>query len=70
MQHIDYGVSLFRRAALERLPPDSASDLADLMHDLVDRREMIGYEVYQRFYEIGCPQGLQETTHYLQARQP
>jgi hypothetical protein len=36
------------------------------MHELVDRGEMIGYEVHRRFYEIGSPQGLLETARYLQ----
>jgi NDP-sugar pyrophosphorylase family protein len=67
MEHIDYGLSLFRRAALARIPENTVSDLAELMHDLVERGEMIGYEVHQRFYEIGSPQGLVETTTYLQA---
>jgi NDP-sugar pyrophosphorylase family protein len=66
MQHIDYGLSLFRRAALERIAENAVSDLADLMHDLVERGEMIGFEVHKRFYEIGSPQGLVETAGYLE----
>jgi NDP-sugar pyrophosphorylase family protein len=66
MQHIDYGVSLLRRAAIERIPENTVCDLANLMHELVDRGEMIGYEVHRRFYEIGSPQGLLETARYLQ----
>jgi NDP-sugar pyrophosphorylase family protein len=68
MEHIDYGLSLFRRAAIERLPTDTVCDLADLMHDLVQRGEMIGYEVAKRFYEIGSPAGLEETARHLQLK--
>jgi len=67
MEHIDYGASLLRREAVERLPADQFSDLADLMHDLVKHGTMVGYEVHKRFYEIGSHQGLEETARYLQA---
>lgn len=60
MQHIDYGISLFRHAAFKNLAPHSAFDLADHMQTLVREKQMIGYEVQERFYEIGSPQGLTE----------
>jgi NDP-sugar pyrophosphorylase family protein len=65
MRFIDYGLALLRRPAVERLPVDEVSDLADLYHDLVARGEMVGYEVTRRFYEIGSPAGLRETQSYL-----
>jgi NDP-sugar pyrophosphorylase family protein len=43
-------------------------DLADLYHTLVEKGRMVGYEVSQRFYEIGSPAGLEERRAYLQAR--
>src|SRR5262249_26319502 len=68
MQHVDYGASLFRRAAIGKIPENAPFDLADLMHDLVKTGEMMGVEVHQRFYEIGSHQGLQETAAYLASR--
>jgi NDP-sugar pyrophosphorylase family protein len=68
MAHIDYGVALLRRTALERVPANEPYDLADLYRNLVDEKQMAGHEVSQRFYEIGSPAGLQETREYLQAR--
>jgi NDP-sugar pyrophosphorylase family protein len=68
MSHIDYGVALLRRAALERIPPDTSCDLADLYRELVDEGSMVGYEVTQRFYEIGSPEGLAETRAWLAQR--
>ena len=65
MHHIDYGAALLRREAALRLPEDRQSDLADLYGELVAEGSMIGYEVTQRFYEIGSPQGLAETQAYL-----
>jgi NDP-sugar pyrophosphorylase family protein len=66
MEHIDYGVALLRRVAIERIPPDTPFDLADLYTALVDEGRMVGYEVTQRFYEIGSPAGLEETRGYLE----
>ena len=65
MKHIDYGAALLRRDALLRIPPDEPYDLADLYAELVRAGEMIGYEVTQRFYEIGSLSGLRETEEYL-----
>jgi NDP-sugar pyrophosphorylase family protein len=65
MTHIDYGVSLLRRVALLRIPPDEPYDVADLYRDLVQEGQMRGYEVTRRFYEIGTPEGLAETRRFL-----
>jgi NDP-sugar pyrophosphorylase family protein len=68
MAHIDYGVSLLRRAALDRVPQDQPFDLAELYQALVSEGLMAGYEVGQRFYEIGSPAGLAETRRTLAGR--
>ena len=69
MAHIDYGVALLRRTALERIPANEPYDLADLYRNLVDEKQMAGHEVSQRFYEIGSPAGLQEHSRgHLQSR--
>lgn len=65
MRHIDYGASLLRREALDRIPEGVPFDLADLYRDLVREGTMIGYEVFRRFYEIGTPEGLAETRAFL-----
>src|SRR4029453_9113589 len=60
MRHIDYGLSVFRAAALDEYPAGAKFDLADLMQRLVTRRELAGFEIAERFYEIGSPAGLAE----------
>jgi NDP-sugar pyrophosphorylase family protein len=65
MTHIDYGLSLLRRAAIERIPAGQPSDLAELYSALVASGEMVGLEVTKRFYEIGSPAGLQEAEDFL-----
>lgn len=68
MDYIDYGVALLRMEAVDRIPTDRPFDLAELYTSLVQQREMIGYEVFERFYEIGTPAALEEAKHYLQSR--
>ncbi len=60
MCHVDFGVALLRRSAAERIPPARQYDLADLYSGLVAERQMIGFEVTNRFFEIGTPASLAE----------
>jgi NDP-sugar pyrophosphorylase family protein len=65
MHYIDYGLSLFRTKAFDRYPADKAFDLADVMRDLVAEKQLAGYEVPERFYEIGSHAGLEELNQLL-----
>lgn len=67
MRHIDYGLGLFRAAAFTGLPRDEVVDLAAVQTDLVGRGELAGYEMKQRFYEIGSHAGLAELDQLLRA---
>ena len=67
MQYIDHGVTLLRSTALAHVPPDRAADLGDLYARLAAEGALAGYEVHHRFYEIGSPEGLQETRRHLSA---
>ena len=68
MQYIDYGVALLRREVLSRIPADRPFDLAELYTAMVDEGNMVGYEVTQRFYEIGTPASLEEARQYLMSK--
>ena len=65
MRYIDYGLGVFRAEAFDILPVGEASDLAELYMDLLQRRQLAAYEVTERFYEIGSPEGLRETAEFL-----
>jgi NDP-sugar pyrophosphorylase family protein len=60
MRHIDYGLSLFNRAAFDSHFAGQSFDLAEVMGKLVREKQLAGYEVRERFYEIGSPAGLAE----------
>ena len=68
MTYIDYGASLYRAAALERIPPDEPYDLGDLTDALAADGLLAGYEVTQRFYEVGSVEGIRETEQYVVTR--
>ncbi len=60
MRYIDYGLSLFKSSVFDSYSPDKAFDLAEVMTKLVREKRLAGYEVRERFYEIGSPTGLAE----------
>lgn len=65
MRHIDYGLSLFRAATFESYSGEQSFDLAEVMGKLVREKQLAGYEVKERFYEIGSPAGLAELEDLL-----
>jgi NDP-sugar pyrophosphorylase family protein len=65
MRHIDYGLSVLSARAVRRLPENEPADLANLLIELVAKNELAGYEVTQRFYEIGSHAGLAELNALL-----
>jgi NDP-sugar pyrophosphorylase family protein len=69
MQHIDYGLGVLSSAALARWPDGKSFDLAEVYRDLIARDELAGFEVEQRFYEIGSEEGLAELDAVLSHQQ-
>jgi MurNAc alpha-1-phosphate uridylyltransferase len=68
MAHIDYGLGILSARTLQERADGVAFDLADLYHELSLRGELAGFEVDERFYEIGSPAGLHDTERYLRAK--
>jgi N-acetyl-alpha-D-muramate 1-phosphate uridylyltransferase len=68
MRHIDYGIAVLNAAVLASFPNDAAFDLADVYSHLVSKKQMAAFEVKQRFYEIGSPQGLAELDSLLRPK--
>jgi NDP-sugar pyrophosphorylase family protein len=65
MQYIDYGLGVLCVQAFDPYPEDQPFDLVEVYQDLVRKNELAGYEVTQRFYEIGTLSGLEETRRFL-----
>ncbi len=68
MRYIDYGLGVFRAEAFHNLPVGKPSDLAEVYADLLRRKQLAAFEVRERFYEIGSPEGLRQTAEYLAAQ--
>ncbi len=67
MHHIDYGLGAFHRSVFEAIPAGQARDLATVYQDLLHAGSLAAFEVHQRFYEIGSPEGLRDTSEFLKA---
>lgn len=65
MRWIDYGLGVLSASVLDRVEPGTFSDLADLYKALVAENALAGYEVGERFYEIGSFAGLAELSERL-----
>jgi NDP-sugar pyrophosphorylase family protein len=61
MRHIDYGLGALRADALD-MP---GNDLAEVYQGILCEGELAGYEVHQRFYEIGSFAGVSELEAHL-----
>jgi NDP-sugar pyrophosphorylase family protein len=67
MSYIDYGLGVFRAKAFKQT---QVRDLADLYESLLTTDQLAALEVRERFYEIGSPAGLEETSRYLTRKHP
>ena len=67
MRHIDYGLGVLTARALAHFPPDRPFDLAPVFQHLLAAGDLAALEVSDRFYEIGSPEGLEETRVFLAA---
>lgn len=60
MQHIDYGLGILNTQVFYSYAEDQFYDLAVLYQDLLKLNQLAGYEVLERFYEIGSFSGINE----------
>jgi NDP-sugar pyrophosphorylase family protein len=66
MKHIDYGVTFFRKAAFASWANHTVFDLSIVCNQMVKTKEILGFEVFDRFYEIGSLRGIEEFSLYLE----
>jgi hypothetical protein len=65
MRHIDYGLTFFREAAFRGWEAQKSFDLSELCHDLTTHGHLAGFEVFERFYEVGSVQGIKDFSQHL-----
>ncbi len=69
MRHIDYGLGVYRQAAFDGFPRDKVVDLSEIQKTLLERKQLAGFEVAVRFFEIGSHAGLKELDRLLRNKQ-
>lgn len=65
MRYIDYGLGILNKKAFEDFENREVFDLEEVYRDLLKKKQLAGFEVHKRFYEIGSFTGLEETEKYL-----
>jgi NDP-sugar pyrophosphorylase family protein len=66
MRYIDYGLTEIRRDVVERCIPTAVPyDLGTVFSLLSREGRLGGYEVSERFYEVGSPEGLLDLERFL-----
>ncbi len=66
MRHIDYGLGAFHASAFAGYPAGEALDLATVFQDVLRAGQLAAFEVTERFYEIGTPEGIRETADFIE----
>jgi len=65
MSYIDFGIGILTPGCFVDYPTDAPLDLAKVYGDLSAKNQLAGFEVHERVYEMGSPQGLEETRRFL-----
>jgi NDP-sugar pyrophosphorylase family protein len=65
MDWINYGVTALRRRALDLIPEGKACDEETFYGSLIRRKELLAFQVEERFYEIGTPASLSEFEAFI-----
>jgi len=67
VEYIDYGITGYRKSLIEKYCDITLPlDLQKILQDQVAANQLAACEVYERFYEIGKPEGLAELDALLQ----
>jgi NDP-sugar pyrophosphorylase family protein len=68
MRHIDYGLGVMSARVLAKESATEPFDLAAIYRRLSLSGDLAGYEVHERFFEIGSHKGLAEAADYFRGR--
>jgi len=65
MTYIDYGLGILKKEVFTGYSSNAAFDLAAVYNNLSGQKQLAGFEVFERFYEIGSLAGIEQTDAYL-----
>jgi N-acetyl-alpha-D-muramate 1-phosphate uridylyltransferase len=65
MRHIDYGLGFFQKNVFDSVSEGAVYDLGTLYQQLIQQNQLAAFEVYQRFYEVGSQEGIEEFREFI-----
>ena len=63
MKHIDYGLGVLSSSLFDNWP--TKFDLSEIYTTLASKNKLAGFEVFERFYEIGSFGGIEDINNFL-----
>ena len=69
MDYIDYGLNVVNNSIFHAFPSNKAFDLSDIFDDLSNKNLIAGFEIHDRFYEIGSIKGLNDTIEFFKKKE-
>jgi len=69
MVYVDAGLYLFKKEVVKLIPNNTKILLDEIFVKLVEQKELLAFEISQRFYEIGSVSGLKEFKRFLEEKQ-
>jgi N-acetyl-alpha-D-muramate 1-phosphate uridylyltransferase len=65
MNYVDYGLTVVNKSVFDSISSQIKFDLSDTFEELSVKTDLPGYEILDRYYEIGSIQGIRELENYL-----
>ncbi len=65
MKYIDYGLGILNKSAFDDFKNLDKFDLEEVYVNLLQKKQLAGFEIKERFFEIGSFDGLEETNRHL-----
>ncbi len=67
MKYVDYGINCFQSELFSHSRNVVPMDLSEINCDLVEKKQLAGLEVFDRFYEVGSFKGIADFTQYIES---
>ena len=66
IRYVDYGLSCYESKVFHSIEKHKPQDLGNICSELANQNLLAGYEVKDRFYEIGSFQGIEDFEKYME----
>jgi NDP-sugar pyrophosphorylase family protein len=63
-------LGILQKKHFQSYDKETKFDLAEIYEDLSNSGKLFGFEIKERFYEIGSFQGIHELTNFLKPQKP